>query len=93
MTKNTKTQKTQKMQTSVFVQNHKKREMEIFAFCVLTFEQIISLLSTSKWHSFRNSLYIQSSGDGCLEIPNLGLIIQMDGPLTPSNIKTLIVQE
>ena len=37
--------------------------------------------------------YIQSSSDRCLEIPNLGLIIQMDGPLTPLNIKTLIVQE
>ena len=37
--------------------------------------------------------YIQSSSDRCLEIRNLRLIIQMDGTLTPLNIKTLIVQE
>ena len=30
--------KTQKMQMIVFVQNHTKTEMEIFAFCVITFE-------------------------------------------------------
>ena len=41
MTKNTNMQKLQKMQTSVFVQNHKKKEMEIFAFCVINFEPII----------------------------------------------------
>ena len=40
MTKNTKTQKMQKTKTSVFVQNRKKKEMEIFAFCVITFDQI-----------------------------------------------------
>ena len=34
MTKNTKTQ------TSVCVQNCKKEEIEIFAFCVITFETI-----------------------------------------------------
>ena len=34
MTQNAKTQKTQ---MSFFVQNRKKTEMEIFAFCVLTF--------------------------------------------------------
>ena len=38
MTKNTKTQKMQKTKTSVFVQNCKKKEMEIFAFCVIIFE-------------------------------------------------------
>ena len=32
----------QKMKTSVFVQNRKKKEMEIFAFCVITFKPIIS---------------------------------------------------
>ena len=32
--------KTQKTRMSVFVQNFKKTEMEIFAFCVITFEQI-----------------------------------------------------
>ena len=37
MTQNTKTQKTQ---ISVFVQNCKKLKMEIFAFCVITFEPI-----------------------------------------------------
>ena len=40
MTKNTKTQKMQKTKMSVFVQNHKKKEMEIFDFCVITFEPI-----------------------------------------------------
>ena len=35
-------QKLQKMQTSVFVQNHKKKDMEIFAFCAINFESIIS---------------------------------------------------
>ena len=37
MTQNAKTQKTQ---MSLFLQNHKKAEMEIFAFCVITFEPI-----------------------------------------------------
>ena len=37
MTQNAKTQKTQ---MSLFLQNHIKAEMEIFAFCVPTFEQI-----------------------------------------------------
>ena len=37
MTQNAKMQKTQ---MSVFVQNRKKPEMEIFAFCVITFEPI-----------------------------------------------------
>ena len=37
MTQNAKMQKTQ---MRVFVQNHKKTEMEIFAFCVITFEPI-----------------------------------------------------
>ena len=32
--------KTQKTQMCVFVQNRKKTEMEIFAFCVITFEKI-----------------------------------------------------
>ena len=40
MTKNTKTQKMQKTETSVFVQNRKKKEMEIFAFYVIAFDQI-----------------------------------------------------
>jgi len=30
----------QKTKMSVFVQNRKKKEMEIFAFCVITFDQI-----------------------------------------------------
>ena len=34
--------KTQKTQMSVFVQNRKNLEMEIFAFCVITFEPIIT---------------------------------------------------
>jgi hypothetical protein len=34
--------KTQKTQMSVFVQNRKNSEMEIFAFCVITFEPIIT---------------------------------------------------
>ena len=42
MTKNTKTQKMQKTKTSVFVQNCRKKEMEIFAFCVISFEAICS---------------------------------------------------
>ena len=37
----TKNAKTQKMQMCVFVQNQKKTEMEIFMFCVITFEPII----------------------------------------------------
>ena len=37
MTQNKKIQKTQ---MSVFVQNHQKTEMEIFVFCVTTFEKI-----------------------------------------------------
>ena len=37
MTQNAKMQKTQMFD---FVQNHKKMEMEIFAFCVITFEPI-----------------------------------------------------
>ena len=39
MTKNTKMQQTK---ISVFVQNRKKKEMEIFVFCVITFEPILS---------------------------------------------------
>ena len=42
MTNNAKKQKMQKTQTSVFVQNGKNYKMEIFAFCVITFEPIIS---------------------------------------------------
>ena len=42
MTKNTKTQKTQKMKISVFVQNRKKKEMEIFSFWVINFEPMTS---------------------------------------------------
>ena len=42
MTKNTKNTKMQKAQTSVFGQNRKIKEMEIFAFSVITFEPIIS---------------------------------------------------
>jgi hypothetical protein len=34
----TQNAKTQKTQMSVFVQNCKKPKMEIFAFCVITFE-------------------------------------------------------
>ena len=37
MTQNKKMQKTQ---MSVFVQNHQRTEMEIFVFCVITFEPI-----------------------------------------------------
>ena len=37
MTQNAKMQKTQ---ISVFVQNRQKTEMEIFVFCVITFEPI-----------------------------------------------------
>ena len=37
MAQNAKMQKTQMFD---FVQNHKKMEMEIFAFCVITFEKI-----------------------------------------------------
>ena len=37
MTQNKKMQKTQ---MSVFVQNHQETEMEIFEFCVITFEPI-----------------------------------------------------
>ena len=36
----TQNAKTQEMQMSVFVQNRKKMEMEIFALCVITFEPI-----------------------------------------------------
>ena len=37
MTQNAKMQKTQ---MSVFVQNHQRTEIEIFVFCVITFEPI-----------------------------------------------------
>ena len=37
MTQNKKMQKTQ---MSVFVQKHQKTEMEIFVFCVISFEKI-----------------------------------------------------
>ena len=40
MKQDTKTQKTKKMQMTVFVQNGKKKEMEIFAFCVIIFDPI-----------------------------------------------------
>ena len=40
MTKDTKMQKTKKMQMSVFVQNAKKKEMEIFAIRVIIFDPI-----------------------------------------------------
>jgi hypothetical protein len=40
MTKDTKMQKTKKMQMSVFVQNGKKKEMEIFAIRVIIFDPI-----------------------------------------------------
>ena len=40
--KTTKMQKTKKTKTSVFVQNLKKKEMEIFAFCAITFEPSLS---------------------------------------------------
>ena len=39
MTQNAKTQKTQ---MSLFLQNHKETEIEIFAFCTITFEPIES---------------------------------------------------
>ena len=35
-----KKQKLKKTQMSFFLQNHKKTEIEIFAFCFLTFEPI-----------------------------------------------------
>ena len=38
--KNAKNTKYAKSAKSVFVQNHKKREMETFAFCDITFEPI-----------------------------------------------------
>ena len=40
MTKDTKMQKTKKMQMSVFVKNGKKKEMEIFAIHVIIFDPI-----------------------------------------------------
>ena len=40
MTKDTKMQKRQKMQMSVFVQNGKKKEMEIIAIRVIIFDPI-----------------------------------------------------
>ena len=42
MKKTQKRKKKQKMQMSVFVKNGKKKEMKIFAYCVLTFEPILS---------------------------------------------------
>ena len=59
MTKNTKTQKTQKMQTSVFVQNHKKEEMEIFAFCVITFQPIISKTCLAPQNDRQNLSFVK----------------------------------
>ena len=53
MTQNTKTQKTQKVHTRVFVQNCKKnRNGNIYVFCHNFWSnQNVDLLSTSKWPS------------------------------------------
>ena len=66
--------KTQKMQTSVFVHDHEKREMEIFVLCVIYISFVKDVKdehtygkkmarkfcqrSFIKGHSFRNSLYV-----------------------------------
>ena len=44
-----KTQKRKQRKWVVFLQNRKKREREMFVFCVITFEPI--KLNTSKWPS------------------------------------------
>ena len=53
--KNAKNAKNEEINTQItfFLQNWKKFEKEIFAFCVITFEpiKIIDLFSTSKWPS------------------------------------------
>ena len=60
MTKNTKTQKKQKMETSVFVKNgKKKKEMEIFAFCVITFEPIISKTCQAPQNDRQNLSFVK----------------------------------
>ena len=41
--------KTKKNKCVFFVQNHKKMEMEIFTFCVITFELIRVSFGTSTW--------------------------------------------
>ena len=59
MTKNAKTQKMQKTKTSVFVQNLKKREMEIFVFCVITFEPIMIKICSAPQNDRLNFSFVK----------------------------------
>jgi hypothetical protein len=59
MTKNTKMQKTQKRQMSVFVQNCKRKRKEIFAFCVITFEPIIDKTGYAHQNDHQNLSFVK----------------------------------
>ena len=59
MTKNTKMQKMQKRKTSVFVQNHKEKEMEIFAFCVITFEPSLNKTCLTPQNDRQNLSFVE----------------------------------
>ena len=75
MIKNTKTQKKQKMQTSVFVKNGKKKEMEIFAYCVITFEPIISKTCEAPQNDRQNLSFVKDEH-------TYGKKVARNGPMT-----------
>ena len=79
MTKNTKTQK---MQTSVFVQNHKKKKMEIFAFCVITFEPI----------KIKTCFECLAPQNDCLKISFVKAIYVVFEKMARNGLKTAIYQ-
>ena len=72
MTKNTKTQKKQKMQMSVFVKNGKKKEMKIFAYCVLTFEPIISKTCLPPQNDRQNLSFVKDDNTYCKKMARKG---------------------
>ena len=49
------------MQISVFVQNRKKKEMEIFTFCVITFQPIISKTCQAPQNDRRNLSFVKDN--------------------------------
>ena len=63
----TQNEKMQKLQESVFVQNCKKPKLEIFAFCVITFEPIKILNRSAPQndhlnHSFAKDVHVVGNG-------------------------------
>ena len=47
------------MQMSVFVKNGKKKEMEIFAYCVITYEPIISKTCQAPQNDHQNFSFVK----------------------------------